>query len=579
MALALLLLVARVSADPESDSAPYRVDFRGAPEWFMRARLAQVSETAALKKSPPPTDRLLRWRAEQDLPALHDVLRAAGFHGARIDISLQTGPPRRVVFQINAGRRYRVGAIELDAAPLRTPSPQEVGLQSGMPARAGELLAAEESFLRRIRRQGHPFPRWIERAYRLDEDRHRIDIRWRVNPGPAARWGESAITGLVRVSESFVRNEFTFAPGDAYDPTELDGTRTRLLRSGLFSAVTLLPAAELDEQSRLPLALTLRERRPRTVSAGVYYTTDEGAGAQAGWEHRNLGGRAERLRLQGTYAEASRAVEARFTQPQFGWRRQDLLLTARAAEDEPDAYRSRNFRLSAQLGREISPVFLARAGAAFRLSEVDQLDAGENYVYLSVPVESDWNTSGDPLDPRRGHRIRARAEPFVDLESTAYAFTKLAATINRYQHLTRDRNWLLALRATAGVILDARTFNIPADERYYAGGGSSVRGYAYQSVGPLQDGDPVGGRSLLEVSCELRAQVSDTLGFAAFVDGGTAYASETPDFDEPFRWGTGVGLRYFTAVGPLRADIGFPLDRRSDIDRAYQFYLSLGQSF
>lgn len=120
---------------------------------------------------------------------------------------------------------------------------------------------------------------------------------------------------------------------------------------------------------------------------------------------------------------------------------------------------------------------------------------------------------------------------------------------------------------------------MPADLRYYAGGGGSIRGYAFQSVGPLSDDDPLGGRSLLELSNELRMNVTETLGFAVFLDGGAAFESAYPDLEESVRWGTGLGLRYFTPIGPFRIDVAFPLNRRDDVDDSYQVYISLGQAF
>jgi translocation and assembly module TamA len=126
----------------------------------------------------------------------------------------------------------------------------------------------------------------------------------------------------------------------------------------------------------------------------------------------------------------------------------------------------------------------------------------------------------------------------------------------------------------------ASLLDIPADERFYAGGGGSIRGYAYQSVGPLdEDDDPIGGRSVLELSAELRFKLTDRMGMVTFLDGGSAFASTFPDSSENLQWAAGLGFRYFTPIGPLRLDIGFPLDRRTEIDDTFQIYVSIGQAF
>ncbi|MCK4487379.1 MAG: BamA/TamA family outer membrane protein [Desulfobacterales bacterium] len=120
---------------------------------------------------------------------------------------------------------------------------------------------------------------------------------------------------------------------------------------------------------------------------------------------------------------------------------------------------------------------------------------------------------------------------------------------------------------------------IPADERFYAGGGGSIRGYAFQSVGPLEGTEPLGGRSLLEVSVEFRLKLSDRIGLVTFIDGGNVFTGSTPDLGEDLQWGAGLGLRYFTAIGPVRLDISVPLNRREGIDDRFQIYVSLGQAF
>ena len=149
----------------------------------------------------------------------------------------------------------------------------------------------------------------------------------------------------------------------------------------------------------------------------------------------------------------------------------------------------------------------------------------------------------------------------------------------RYYQISKKPVFVMAGRVTLGTIVGAGRDEIPADERLYAGGGSSIRGYAYQSVGPLVGDTPIGGRSLLDLSFELRLKVTDRFGLIGFLDGGTAYTGTHFNTGEKILWGAGPGLRYFTPIGPLRLDVGFPLDRREGVDDAFQIYLSIGQAF
>ena len=142
----------------------------------------------------------------------------------------------------------------------------------------------------------------------------------------------------------------------------------------------------------------------------------------------------------------------------------------------------------------------------------------------------------------------------------------------------------LALRGSLGSISGASATSLPANLRFYAGGGGSVRGYSYQSLSPRFNGTPIGGASLVELSTELRVRFTETLGGVVFVDGGNAYTDSVPTFGKSLYYGAGVGLRYYSPLGPLRLDVGVPLNG-SNIDGSgvdetgIQFYVSLGQAF
>lgn len=563
-----------------AERAPYRVRFLHVPERGLRSALEEVSEAAELRDQPPPTDALLLARGERDRARLLDLLKARGYYEARLDIRL-AGPEdrRRLIFDFISGPRYRIGEVQVSAAGMKLPAPAQLGLRSGQPARADFALEAERALLDAVRQRGFPFPRLESRSYRVDTNRHLLVVELVVNPGARATFGPTAVTGLVRVAESFVRGTLAWQEGDVFDPERVEETRSALARSGLFSTLALTMPDELDPDGSLPMNLVLRERRRRTVSATVGYKTDEGAGAGAQWEHRNLFGSAERLRLQAVWAEQAQSGEITLDKPQFRRPDQQLELSLRLADEQPEAYDSRNVSAAAELERQWNRRWSGRAGTAVRYTRIDQLDEKDDFLLFSLPGRVTWNTSDDPLDARRGQVVRAEAEPFYDALAGDVFFLKSSLRGQRYVSLNRARTWVLAGRAAVGGIAGAGRSTLPADELFYAGGGASIRGYAYQSVGPLVDDQPVGGRSLLETSVELRWHMTRNLGLVPFLDGGTAYASAAPDFDETLRWGAGAGLRYYTPIGPLRVDVGFPLDRRSELDKSHQIYVSLGQAF
>ncbi|MGD9506382.1 MAG: autotransporter assembly complex family protein, partial [Syntrophobacteraceae bacterium] len=197
---------------------------------------------------------------------------------------------------------------------------------------------------------------------------------------------------------------------------------------------------------------------------------------------------------------------------------------------------------------------------------------------LSFPVYFNLDSSDDLLNPVRGSRLVARVTPYTDTITSA----KFLKSYASYSHYLRFGNkWLpvIANRAALGSIVGEARDGVPADVRFYAGGGGSIRGYPYQKVGPMNDDDPVGGASLIELSTELRFKATESIGFVVFMDGGSAFESSYPDFGETLRWGAGAGVRYYTPIGPLRLDVAFPLNPADGMNDSMQLYLSIGQAF
>ena len=198
---------------------------------------------------------------------------------------------------------------------------------------------------------------------------------------------------------------------------------------------------------------------------------------------------------------------------------------------------------------------------------------------ISLPATFNWDRSNDRLDPTAGGRLTLTNEPFVDVFGNDLAFNRSRLDYSHYLQVLAAPRVVLAGRTAIGTLFGASRADVPADLRFYAGGGGSVRGFAFQKAGELDDrNDPLGGRSLFEASGEIRVRVTESIGVVAFVDAGAAFTSSYPDFDDELRIGAGPGLRYFSPIGPLRLDVGFPVNPR-DSDDAFQLYISIGQAF
>ena len=291
-------------------------------------------------------------------------------------------------------------------------------------------------------------------------------------------------------------------------------------------------------------------------------------------------GLGRRLRLSGNLTELEQSLAADYEIQQFRRPDQTLTLQAKLAQLNPDPYTSQRLDLGAWVERDINPEWCLGMGPALRISNVDEHRKQEQYYLVSFPVQASFDRRNDRMDPVRGFFISSRVTPFLDVMDLSTYFVKNEWTFMHYLTLDAAPSLTLATRLRLGIMGGAGLSDIPADERFYAGGGGSIRGYAYQKVGPLdKDREPTGGRSLTDWSVELRKRLNKNFGVVAFVDGGMAHELVYPDFSDAIQWGAGVGVRYFTPIGPLRLDVAMPINRRRDLDNSVQFYISIGQAF
>jgi len=562
----------------------YEVVIEGIADDSLRKDMESISATFSLRERFSPSMNLLRHRSQKDIEQFQKVLRAQGYYGAEIAVAInEYAQPVRVSFQIDPGPVYLFKSIEIKitgrARDLTLPAADRLGLKVGQPALAKSVIDAEEALLTAIKDKGFPFPKVDDRRVVVDHRSKDVTVSLEVDPGPEARFGSTTIEGLQSVEESFVLAKLPWQKGEKFNASLLTEYRKRLTDTKLFSVVRIDYAEHLDEHGLLPMRAQVTERKHRSVRAGAAWSSDEGFGGKLSWEHRNLLEKGERLYLGVIASQIDVSLQSVFEKPSFLRDDQSLVASFNIANETTNAYDSENVSGTVLIDRKIREKMVLGAGLGFRSSKVTQLEQTKDFQLFYLPAHFDWDRSNNLLDPTAGGRLKLQLAPYYDVAKSNLGFVKGLFAYSHYFKLLEKPFVLFAGRIAAGSISGADFEDIPADLRFYAGGGGSIRGYAYQKVGPLVDKDPIGGRSLLEFSAELRFKITETIGFVAFLDGGSAFEDTYPDFSETIRWGAGPGVRYYTPIGPLRLDIGFPLNKRSGVDDPYQIYVSIGQAF
>ena len=575
---------------------PYHDDFLG--------RFEDLSTVEELDDDGNVARLAAQSRADEDL--LNRMLRVYGYYDALVFRSVGSIEPGQetahqrptVRFDIIPGSQYRFGAIDLgrlaeagaDYAMLR----EVFEIQPGDPLMSDKIVEERYDLDLAIGESGYPFARIEEPELLIDHDRIEGDLTMPVTPGGKYRFGNVTTNMPDFMSADHLAGIARFEPGDIYQRSlELDFRRA-ILATGLVNSVTLTPVEAAPpvegEPGTVDIAVEMTPAKLRTIAGRVGYGSGEGFKVEGMWEHRNLFPPEGMLRVRGILGTAEQLVGVTFRKNNFGGRDKILTVDAYASTIDYGPYDARTVSLVGNYER-LSTILFQKPfswGVGLELvatgeREVDadgNLGPRQTYFIGAIPLFAQVDTSDDLLDPRRGFRVSSRLSPEVSRTNGVESFY-LRGEVQGAYYLPVSDNIVLASRARFASIPGAPVSAIAPSRRLYAGGGGSVRGYAYKGIGPRNSlGDPTGGRSLTELSLEARIRtglLGGALGIVPFIDAGTVGEDATPGFDE-IKIGAGIGARYHTNFGPLRIDVGVPLNPGPN-DSKFGVYVGLGQSF
>jgi translocation and assembly module TamA len=616
-----------------AQTLPYKLEFDlgdAADAKALTRILQDASLLYRLRQDAPPDGETLARRMAADLNPLVDALWSQGYFNADVTLtvdgaSLRVGsePDARLVRALEAYRNREPVPIKVQVVPgpvfgLRKveivergepgapiiADPQKVAkLKPGDPATAAALRSAQAALVDHLRAQSRPLAKIVELRPVVDHAARIMDVTYIVDPGPLAGFGDIAIGGTVDVPPAVVRSFIYLEPGDPYSPKALDDTRKSITSIPAIGSARIREDDKLDRNGNLPLFVEVSERPKHLIGFSARYSTIDGPAVRTYWEHRNLFGGAERLRLEGDLFLAPRIdgtkiesfgdfeksdLGGRFTfsfmKPALNGSRYDLLVDGTAVRERVGTnryggYTARYANVTSSIRRRFSDTFSVQAGLEVERGQTSDVLGQIDYTLVGIPLSVKYDSTDSLLDPTRGIRATASVTPYAMFGDTSTGLLQSKAAISGYYALDEDARYVLAGRVGLGSIAGADLDEIPATRRFYAGGGGSVRGYAYRSLAPLGPFNQlIGGRSLFEASVEARIKITDTIGIVPFADAGMAFESALPDFKETLQLSAGLGLRYYTPIGPIRLDVAAPLNPRKG-DKPVAIYISIGQAF
>ncbi len=609
-----VLAAAAIAMQPPAHAAdpqPYDVTIAPTGDGAIDGALHDSSTLIALQKSAPVGPFALVTRAQNDIARLQEALNSFGYYGAHITLTVDGRPvddpalpdalaakpadsQAAVSVTVDRGPLFHLRRVTVDG-PVSAADRAKLGIAPGDPAVASKVLAAQGNLLGALQATGHALAK-VSAPDAVETPADQVlDVTFHAEPGPRVDIGAITVDGLKVTNDSYIRRRLLVHPGEDYSPATIERARQDLANNGVFASVNATIPDHLAPDGTIPLTFTVVERPRHAVAFNLAYATDTGATGGATFTYRNVFGNAETLVLGAAITQAESGAEIRapgynfnvtFTQPDWHARDQTLAYNAAYIKENLYAYSRKAELLGVSLTRKLTNQWSVSAGLTGvqeRIAQQTTLTTftNTNYELVQVPLGVTYDSTGPDglFNPTHGIKARLTVTPTEPFGGGSSFFTLALASASTYLNLadTEGRS-VIALRGTLGSALGASTFQIPADQRFYAGGSATVRGYRFQAAGPLFPNQrPTGGSSLTAATVEYRQRFGESFGAAVFVDAAQVGHSAAP-FNGTLFEGVGVGARYYTSLGPIRFDIAVPLDKRRK-DQLLEAYIGLGQAF
>lgn len=601
--MAALFLAAPLShaiPDPSPPTGPAQVR-------FIRFQGVKSFSDDELKRILGTKEKRFRWFTKaplddavlaEDLERIISYYVSQGFYHARIvshRVIPMVGDEVRVEIEIEEGPPMIISEVALSvngdpSGPWQGDLLRLIPLQKGSRFTTPRYQDTEKAIVRFFSDWGYPKAR-AELSATLNKATNLAQVQVEVTTGPVCFFGAVTVEGNERVADEVILREVTFYPGDRFNGTKLMDVQQRLFGLDLFQFADVTVDGLEGEATTLPVRIVVKESKKQSVRVGVGYGTDEEFRGQLQYQVRNFLGDGRRLQINAKASSIVQMLEGQFYQPYFLTRQSYLNVDTGLENEDQVSFQNRRIyltptfnyrwtdRLSSFLGYDLETNRLMDVKVLEPLRGLEDKER-EEYFVSSLLSGNSWERVDVPANPRRGVRL---------FETFEWAGEAIGSEVDYARVVLEARGYapmgpfgVLATKLKWGGIqgIDNKRA-IPIFKRFFAGGADSVRGYPYQKLGPLdENGNPIGGLTLIEGSLEWRFPLRKSFEGVLFMDFGNVFERAFAVLWDDLRYTAGCGLRYLTLVGPLRLDFGYQLNPPAgNFFNPYQVHFSIGQAF
>jgi translocation and assembly module TamA len=568
---------ARLQSDA-SDSVKDRLSSASAILEAERDGTTEPSDIIAAVQSDYRTLLGALYRSGYYAPVIH--ISVDGREGSTLPLITLPKSVEDIIISVDTGAKFTFGSTRVTPLAPQTELPD--AFKTGQTARSGEIGSAKDNAIAAWRAAAYPKAALSSQSIVANHNSKTLDVALGIAPGPKAVFGQLSFAGTKRVSQERLTEITGPIKGKAFNPETLETAAARLRKTGAFRSVAISEAKTLNADGSLDITATVTDAAPRRVGFGAELDSIEGGTVSAYFMHRNISGNADRLRFDaeisglGSDSGVDYTLSTTYRRPATTRPVLALVAEAELARVDEPSYMSTSATFSVGAEVTLSDTTYFSAGVGYRYSDVSDDLGDRTFSHFIVPIEGARDSRNNALNPTSGTYFSAEIMPFIGFSGSATG-GRLFADTRAYKGFAEDR-FVLAGRFMIGSIVGSDITETPPDLLFYSGGGGTVRGQPYQSLGvDLSSGTSTGGASFIGLSTELRAGITDKISLVGFTDIGGIGENATPDDTMNWHAGAGLGLRYDTGFGPIRLDIAAPV--KGTTGDGVQFYVGIGQAF
>lgn len=564
----------------------------------LTAALEGASLTLAIERDSDAAAQDFVAAARADYRRVLTALYAAGYFGGTISISVNgieaaaiaplDAPPRidRIVIDVQTGPLFTFGRAQIAPATSATRLPDSFA--SGQPASTQAIKDAVRTAVDAWRNEGHAKAVPTGQKITARHAENMLDATVTLDPGPRLTFGTVSVAGNVDVRTNRIIRIAGIPQSESFSPDDIEAAARRLRRTGAFDSVAIQEAEAIGPNQTLPVTVTVAESKPRRFGFGIELSSIEGLRVSSYWMHRNFFGGAERLRVEGEISGIGSmtggtdyAIRASLDRPAIWSPDTDLFIRAEILRlDEPD-YLIDKASLEIGASQIVTDDLTIEAGVGLLTAREVTPAFTRTYQLFTLPLEATLDKRNDMANATNGYYLNTSATPFISFDGDTLG-GRIYADARAYRSFGLEDKVTFAGRLQIGSVFGVEANEAPADYLFRSGGGGTVRGQPYQSLGFDQTSGSntyrTGGLAFAGAQLEARYAVTDLISAVGFYDIGLISAQSDFGGDTDWHSGLGLGVRYNTGIGPIRLDVGTPANGEDAFGSA-QVYIGIGQSF